>query len=438
MRIKEKSTNRTISEQEAKIIWMGDKIEVPFEEWIRNHPQYVPEYDIGTYGGIKEIIGTFVKKRNPENWNGSGQIPSSMIIDVPVAFNVYGYPDVAMSLAYTDSPALHATISITLIRTGSTIKRLSTDDVSEGSMYEKIVGIKPFMHAAVFNVKEIEEKYLPALRIGVVDTIPEGTCLASLSRENVTLELKTCAGKLIYATTCKDTGLFENTVCQAGIDFKTPYWKDDLLAEMLTVSDPKQNTSEVISKKNEMPERKTQGKQEGCENHDVAGTEKAKPIPQRTRAVVTPAKRPVENIAEEGLMKKVILAEKLYERTEFDATNADTILASAVEANLQKTEYSGIAQKLFSLWKTSAEKGSIEKLFETLTGKRFETYIEECIRKTSSKEYGIYQVSGDARYLIKNGFRSEYEALAFCNTLKGISGFEWDIGIVDDSDRSFH
>ena len=56
--------------------------------------------------------------------------------------------------------------------------------------------------------------------------------------------------------------------------------------------------------------------------------------------------------------------------------DADTILVDLIEKN--DFEFSGFAEDVFSIWKISSDKQTIEQLFYEFTGTEFDEYLKIC------------------------------------------------------------
>ncbi|MDU3180443.1 MAG: hypothetical protein E6686_03455 [Lachnospiraceae bacterium] len=85
-------------------------------------------------------------------------------------------------------------------------------------------------------------------------------------------------------------------------------------------------------------------------------------------------------IKEESTKK---LIEKANELEEIQNTmtgifkDADTVLVDIL--NNQDYEFSGFAQDIFNIWKSSSDKGAVEQIFFEFTGKEFTEYLQKAI-----------------------------------------------------------
>lgn len=63
--------------------------------------------------------------------------------------------------------------------------------------------------------------------------------------------------------------------------------------------------------------------------------------------------------------------------------DADTILADLVETAYEAAyfEESGIAQEIFDIWKNSADKKSVEKMFQMFADVTMDEYLERCVEE---------------------------------------------------------
>lgn len=63
--------------------------------------------------------------------------------------------------------------------------------------------------------------------------------------------------------------------------------------------------------------------------------------------------------------------------------DADTILADITEKNVREDgmNYSGLAMDIFSIWKKSRDKKSVEMMFFEFTDMEFLEYLDECLKK---------------------------------------------------------
>lgn len=59
--------------------------------------------------------------------------------------------------------------------------------------------------------------------------------------------------------------------------------------------------------------------------------------------------------------------------------DADTILVDAIEAN--DFEFSGFAQDIFNIWKTSKDKTAVEQMFYEFTDVEFSDYLKQCVNE---------------------------------------------------------
>lgn len=77
------------------------------------------------------------------------------------------------------------------------------------------------------------------------------------------------------------------------------------------------------------------------------------------------------------MLEKIIEVEKLNNNVpDGYIVDADTILVDLIQNN--DYEFSGFAQDIFNIWKTSTDKKAVEQMFYEFTDCEFEEYLKKC------------------------------------------------------------